>query len=134
MEHCHIVSNIGLFSIVLNLVLALPDLRQQKMSLLTSLFIFCIEFAHWRIDFFLYSPRIVVALSSLLHAIAKSKRYFLRARKSDNYRQKNIEKKQRTTTKNTINKTNRKKNISIAILKKFTILQHLDFFSFWGHQ
>ena len=107
-------SNIGLFSIALHLVIALPTLQEQKLLLLISLLKFCMSFVDWFMASFLYCFPCSCCSVTLLKAPAKSNGNLFditfKLRKSDNYcycdswksdyfRKRDIKKKQRTDTK-----------------------------------
>ena len=138
-------SNTGLFCITTHLVIALPTLRYQKLSLLISLLQFCMSFVDGLRLLFCIASHINITLptiATLLKALPKINGNLtlspLRARKSDNYRYRDslksdkfrkeaIKKKQRTDTKKNAKRIKsdtftrgirEKSNIAIAKLEK----------------
>ena len=86
LQYCD--SNIGLFSIASHLVIALPTLRQQKLSLLISLLQFLYEFCRLVKASFLYCFSYSCRSFTLLKALAKSNsNHFAIAFKSKKERQ-----------------------------------------------
>ena len=120
--------NIGYFSIAPHLVIALPTLRQQKLSLLISLLQFLYEFCRLVHGFFSYCFPYSYRSFTLLKALAKSNsNFFAIAFKSDIQRESHqkrskelIPKKnaKRIKSDNFTRSNREKSNIAIAILEK----------------